>query len=98
MWKHLLITKTIYNRVWVNFTSVKIKYDYSNDIMNIDGSDYQLKPYRKWLISNHEEMVQRHFVKAISTPRGTKYTFDWSHIYFLASEYGLLSNYLKSIQ
>lgn len=77
---------------------MKIKYDYLTDTMSVDGHVYELKPYRKWLISNHEEMVKRHFIKAIQTANGTKYTFDWSHIYFLASEYDLLSNYLKSIK
>lgn len=76
---------------------MKVKYDYSKDTMNVDGVEYPLRPFRKWLISNHEGMVQKHFIKALTTVHGTKYTFDWAHIYFLASEYGFLTNYLKTL-
>jgi hypothetical protein len=74
---------------------VKIKYDYSEDLMSVDGDSFPLKPYRKWLISNHEELVSNHFIRSINTINGTKHTFDWAHIYFIAGEYGFISDYLK---
>jgi len=76
---------------------VKIKYDYSEDLMVIDGVNYPLKPYRKWLIINHEELVSNHFIKSITTLSGQKQTFDWAHIYFVAGEYGFISSYIKTL-
>lgn len=76
---------------------MKIKYDYSADLMTIDGVDYPLKPYRKWLTINHEELVKNHFIRSIQTLNGPKHTFDWAHIYFVASEYGFVSSYINTL-
>ena len=74
-----------------------MKYDYSKDIMILDGQDYDLKPYCKWLMANHESLVVGHFVKAIQIGKETKFYYDWQTIYFLASEYGFLQTYLNSL-
>lgn len=74
-----------------------MKYDYSKDILILDGEEYALKPYRKWLMANHESLVVGHFVKAIKIGKETKFYYDWQTIYFLSSEYGFLSNYIASL-
>lgn len=74
-----------------------MKYDYSKDILIMDGVEYQLKPFRKWLMRNHESLVVGHFVKAIRSGDQTKFYYDWQTIYFLASEYGFLQSYIDSL-
>lgn len=74
-----------------------MKYDYSKDIVSVDGVDYELKPFRKWLMQNHESLVVGHFVKAIRIGSQTKFYYDWQTIYFLASEYGFFQNYIDSL-
>ena len=75
-----------------------MKYDFVKDTMTIDGKDYPLRDFRKWLIINHEELVKGHFIKAIKVMDYTKFTYDWQTIYFKASEYGLLTDYLKTLK
>jgi hypothetical protein len=74
-----------------------MKYDYSLDIVIRDGVEYQLKPYRKWLLTNHESLVVGHFVKALRAGDKTKFYYDWQTIYFLASEYGFFQDYIDSL-
>jgi hypothetical protein len=74
-----------------------MRYEYSKDVMIIDGKEYSLKPYRKWLMEYHEGLCRGHFVKALKVDGYTKAYFDWQTIYHLASEYGFLNNYLKTI-
>jgi hypothetical protein len=74
-----------------------MKYDYSKDIVSVDGVDYELKPYRKWLMRNHESLVVGHFVKAIKVGSQTKFYYDWQTIYFLANEYGFFQDYVSSL-
>lgn len=74
-----------------------MKYDYSKDIVSVDGVDYELKPYRKWLMQNHEPLVVGHFVKAIRAGNQTKFYYDWQTIYFLAHEYGFFQDYIGSL-
>lgn len=74
-----------------------MKYDYSKDIVSVDGVDYELKPYRKWLMRNHESLVVGHFVKAIKIGSQTKFYYDWQTIYFLANEYGFFQDYVSSL-
>lgn len=76
---------------------MKINYDYSKDTMTIDGTEYHLRPYRKWLIQNHEGLCAGSFIKAISVGDITKYTYDWDTIYFKAAQYEFLNQYLKTI-
>ena len=72
-----------------------MKYDYTKDIVITNGVEHQLKPYRKWLLANHESLVVGHFVKALTIGGKTKFYYDWQTIYFLASEYGFFENYLN---
>lgn len=72
-----------------------MKYDYTKDIAIRDGIEYPLKPYRQWLMKNHESLVSGHFVKAIYSRGKIRFTYDWSTIYFLANEYGFFENYLN---
>jgi len=74
-----------------------MKYDYTLDIVIKDGVEYQLKPYRKWLFTNHESLVVGHFVKALRVGDKTKFYYDWQTIYFLASEYGFFQDYIDSL-
>lgn len=74
-----------------------MKYDYYKDIVSVDGVDYELKPYRKWLMRNHESLVVGHFVKAIKVGSQTKFYYDWQTIYFLANEYGFFQDYVSSL-
>jgi hypothetical protein len=76
---------------------VKIHYDYSKDIMAIDGSEYPLSPYRKWLFKNHESLCNGHFIKALKVLGKTKFYFDWQSIYLKASEYQFLNNYINEL-
>lgn len=74
-----------------------MKYDFTKDIMVIDGVEYQLKPYRKWLFENHEKLVTGHFIKALTIAGKTKFYYDWQAIYFLSAEYQFVDDYLKTI-
>jgi hypothetical protein len=65
--------------------------------MVIDGVDYPLKPYRKWLTMNHDSLVSGHFVKALQVLGHTKFYFDWQSIYLKASEYQFLNDYLHEL-
>lgn len=74
-----------------------MRYDFVKDTMNVDGIEYQLKPYRKWLTDNHERLVSGHFVKALTMGDKTKFYYDWQTIYFLAEEYQFLNDYIKTL-
>lgn len=74
-----------------------IMYDFNKDRMVISGVEYDLKPYRKWLARNHESLVQKHFIKAITIENKTKLTFDWQHIYFVADEYNFINDYINEL-
>lgn len=74
-----------------------MRYDFSKDTMVIDGVEYPLKPYRKWLTENHERLVSGHFVKALTIGDKTKFYYDWQTIYFLSEEYLFLNEYLKTL-
>lgn len=74
-----------------------MKYDYSLDVLILGDTEYALKPYRKWLLTNHESLVTGHFVKALKVGNLTKFYYDWQTIYFLASEYGFLQDYIDSL-
>lgn len=76
---------------------MKVSYDYSKDIMFIDGVDFPLRPYRRWLIEFHESLCTGHFIKAIRSFDKIKYTYDWDTIYFKAAQYEFLNQYLKTI-
>jgi hypothetical protein len=71
-------------------------HDFSRDVMVIDGVEHPLKPYRKWLLVNHESLVTGHFIKSLRVGEIVKFYYDWQTIYFLASEYGFLNNYLAN--
>lgn len=74
-----------------------VKYDYIEDIMIVDGVEYQLRPYRIWLIQNHEQLCSGHFIKAIRVGDKTRFTYDWQTIYFKSEEYQFLNNYMHEI-
>ena len=74
-----------------------MRYDFSKDIMVFEGKEYPLKPYRKWLIANHERLVSGHFVKALTMGDKTKFYYDWQTIYFLSEEYLFLNDYIKTL-
>lgn len=92
-----MYNETLYNIVCCSFVKVKIKYNYSLDIMTINGDEYPLIPYRKWLIKNHETLCNGHFVKAIKMLGKTKFYYDWQAIYFIAFEYQFLNKYLHEL-
>jgi len=75
-----------------------MKYDFSKDVMVIDGNEYPLKPYRHWLMQNHERLVTSHFIKALTIGDKTKFYYDWQAIYFLSAEYEFVKDYLNTIQ
>lgn len=75
---------------------MRIEYDFAQDTMSIEGVRYELKPYRKWLISNHEQIVQGHFIKALQVGGRTKMTFDWQAIYYKAENYNILEAYERT--
>lgn len=72
-----------------------MRYDYSKDLMSVEGVEYKLGPYRKWLMSNHESLCSGHFVKALRVAGKTKFYFDWQTIYHLSQEYGFLTQYIE---
>lgn len=74
-----------------------MRYDFSKDIMVVDGTEYPLKPYRQWLMKNHERLVTGHFVKALSIAGRTKFYYDWQTVYFLAEEYLFLKTYIETL-
>lgn len=65
--------------------------------MTIDGVDYPLSPYRKWLFKHHESLCNGHFVKALKVLDKTKFYFDWQSIYLKASEYQFLNDYINEL-
>jgi len=74
-----------------------MRYDFTKDIMVIEGTEYPLKPYRKWLRENHDRLVSGHFIKALTLGDKTKFYYDWQTIYFLSEEYLFLNQYLKTL-
>jgi hypothetical protein len=77
----------------MNFVIV-IKYDYTIDIVTVDGVDYQLEDYRKWLLINNEQLCNGHFIKAVNVKGKTTFTYDWQSIYLKAEEYQFLNDYI----
>lgn len=73
-----------------------IKYNYNDDTMTLDGVVYDLKSYRKWLISNHEQLCQGHFIKAITVGGKTKFTYDWQSIYAISETYNFIKDYERT--
>ena len=63
--------------------------------MTIDGEDYLLSPFRKWLLANHEQLCNGHFIKSIRVGDKIKFTYDWQHIYFVAEQYEFTKNYIN---
>lgn len=76
---------------------MKANYNYSKDIMVVDSVEYPLKPYRKWLIENHDSLVSGHFIKSLHVLGKTKFYFDWQTIYLKASEYQFLNDYIHEL-
>lgn len=74
-----------------------IKYDYIEDNMTVDGVEYQLRPYRVWLIQNHEQLCSGHFIKAIKVGDRTRFTYDWQTIFLKAEEYQFLNDYIHEV-
>lgn len=74
-----------------------IKYDYIEDNMTVDGVEYQLRPYRVWLIQNHEQLCSGHFIKAIRVGDRTRFTYDWQTIFLKAEEYQFLNDYIHEV-
>lgn len=71
-----------------------LKYDYSKDLMTLDGVDYPLSNFRKWLLTNHEQLCNGHFIKSIKCGGKIKFTYDWQHIYFVAEQYEFTKQYI----
>ena len=63
-----------------------------------EGVEYPLKPFRKWLLDNHSDLCSGHFIKAIAVGTSVRFTYDWQHIYFIASEYSFTKNYIDELQ
>lgn len=63
----------------------------------MEGKVVDLKPYRKWLLSNHEQLCAGHFVKAINVGSKIKFTYDWQSIYLKAEEYQFLNQYINEV-
>ena len=76
---------------------IVIKYDYTKDIMTIGGISYSLSAFRKWLLTNHEQLCLGHFIKAIRIGDRIKFTYDWLHIYFVAGEYNFTQKFIHDI-
>lgn len=74
-----------------------VKYDYIEDNMHVDGVEYQLRPYRIWLVQNHEQLCSGHFIKAIRVGDRTRFTYDWQTIFFKAEEYQFLNDYINEV-
>lgn len=74
-----------------------IKYDYTGDLVVVKGVEYPLKPYRIWLIQNHEQLCSGHFIKAIRVGDRTRFTYDWQTIFLKAEEYQFLNDYINEI-
>lgn len=74
-----------------------IKYDYTLDVFTLEGVDYQLDGFRRWLLSNHSQMCSGHFVKAIKTKGKVVFTYDWQSIYLKAEEYQFINDYIHEI-
>lgn len=72
-----------------------IKYNFSEDLMTISGEDYALSPFRKWLLANHEQLCNGHFIKSIRVGDRMKFTYDWQHIYFVAEQYEFTKIYIN---
>lgn len=71
-----------------------IKYDYNRDLFNYNGVDYDLTLYRRWLLYNHEQLCNGHFIKAVRVGQDTKFTYDWQSIFLKAEEYQFLNDYI----
>jgi hypothetical protein len=74
-----------------------IKYNYSEDLVFIDGVDYNLEPYRRWLLKNYDQLCSSSFVKAISIKDKIIFTYDWQTIYLKAEEYFFLNQYIDQL-
>lgn len=71
-----------------------IKYDYTRDLFTLDGLEYDLTHYRRWLLANHEQLCNGHFIRAVKVGDKTKFTFDWQSIFLKAEEYQFINNYI----
>lgn len=71
-----------------------VKYDYSSDVVTVDGVDYPLSDYRRWLLLNHSQLCSGHFIKAIKIKDKTVFTYDWQSIYLRAEEYEFLNDFI----
>jgi hypothetical protein len=73
-------------------------YDFSEDKMQVNEVTYDLKPYRKWLLSNHETLVINHFIKSLTVNGKQKRYFDWQTIYHTAFVYHFIHDYIKQLK
>lgn len=74
-----------------------VKYDYIEDNMTVNGVEYQLRPYRVWLVQNHEQLCSGHFIKAIRVGDRTRFTYDWQTIFLKAEEYQFINDYIHEV-
>lgn len=71
------------------------EFDYRVNKLKTEGGEYDLDDLRRWLLRNHEQLVMNNFIKTINTHSGTKSTFDWQYIFFLADTYGYITNFIN---
>lgn len=71
------------------------KYDYKNNLLTAQGVEYQLDDYRMWLLANHQSLCAGHFIRAIKTPEGTTFTFDWQTIFHVAEVYNFINDFIN---
>lgn len=74
-----------------------MKYDYTKDVMVVEGKEYSLKPFRKYLVQVCHDIVTAHRVARIWSSGKYRDTYDWQQIYFLASELLITKQYIDEI-
>lgn len=75
---------------------MKLAINYATDTLTLaPGVQVPFDSMRKYLLSNHAELCQRNFIKAIKTMSGTLFTYDWENIFNIASNTSIIYDFCK---
>jgi len=73
---------------------MKFKINYRLNFVLIGRAKFPLDILRAYLLSYHPDLCHRNFVKAIKTPSGTLFTYDWENIFFVARTTSILTHFV----
>lgn len=67
-----------------------IKFDVNNRLLFVGEKHFSLDKFEDFILKYWHPLAARHFVKAIQVEGKTKYIYDWSQLFDLAHQGGII--------